>query len=80
MQTIQAKTLPATNTKPTRIKAMHEGNMETITIARGDGYIEDDYCKAAQMLKDKLSWKGSMCGGHNKQGMVFVFLDKYIIE
>jgi len=78
MQTIYVKVLPATNTKPVRVKATHEGNVESVTLScsMDSERIEDDYCKAAKELKMRLGWTGKMQGGHHKNGMVFVFTDE----
>jgi len=81
MQTITTKILPATNTKPARVKATHEGNALSATIPRGNGAIEKDYNQAARILKTRLKWPGKMVGGHTRDGMVFVFIHgEYIIE
>jgi len=81
MQTINCKVLPATNTKPTRIKATAEGGFSH-TISSWDGNIDEGYKKAALQLKrDKLGWTGKMIGGHTKNGMCFVFFNEtYVIE
>ncbi len=80
MKTITCKVLPATGTKPTRIKASCEKVHHT--ISSWDGNIEDGYMKAALQLKrDKLGITDKMVGGHTDQGFTFVFFnDKYIIE
>ncbi len=76
MQTISVKVLPATNTKGTRIKASHEGNVESVIAPRDYGLdLDKDYLKTAKTLKMKLGWTGKMQGGHTKDGMVFVFID-----
>ena len=80
MQTIQTKYLSPTNTKGTRIKASCDDG--SITVSRDYGAnVEDDYLRAAKKLKAKMEWSGSMVGGHNKDGMVFVFTgDMYTIS
>lgn len=72
MQTISVKSLAATNTKPARIKAMHEGNTFNLVWSRKNSF-ESDAIEIAAELKKRLHWTGEMVGGHHKDGMVFVF-------
>lgn len=76
MQTIEAKYLPATNTKPSRIKAIvssrgFDGKRPSVTISHdGD---ENGFAKAALILARKLGWHGTLIQGGTETGAVFVF-------
>lgn len=77
MQTINVKTLPATNHKPTRVKATASGgatdrNRPSVTISKED---DNSYATAAIMLAKKLGWTGTLIEGGTKEGSVFVFAD-----
>lgn len=73
MQTITTKPLPATATKPARIKATASGGGGSITIsASGD----ESHMQAMRQLCNKLNWHGFIAGGHTNDGMVWVFLDE----
>lgn len=76
MQTIETRIIPATNTKPTRIKATASGGIGKIYPINQNLYRdEQNHAAAAQLLMTKLDWYGTMAGGHTKQGMVWVFCD-----
>lgn len=71
MKAIYTKVLPATNTKPRKVKAYDlDGN--TITISYDD---QDTYKQAAIALCEKMNWHGTLTGGSVKDGHVFVFSD-----
>ncbi len=71
MKVIECKILPATNTKPKRIKASYEGR----SIVLSTNALEGDICiLAAKVLKEKLDITGEFVGGHVNGGMVFVQL------
>lgn len=70
MQVIITKFLPATETKPARIKATSTGG-DSITVAYS--YDGNDHAIAAKALKDKLGWSAQMVGGHTSDGTVWVF-------
>jgi hypothetical protein len=53
MQAIRTKFIPATNTKPCRIKAMAERGSITIDYPEAD-HVEDSHRIAAQALIDKF--------------------------
>lgn len=80
MQAIRTRILPATNTKPQRIKATSCSGI-SITLSLSDiewqrGY---DYQRAAvKALADKLGWHGKMAlGGLDDNGdCVAVFVTK----
>jgi len=81
MQTIKTKYLPATNTKPSRIRARASGGaslvMSVSNQEEGGDYTHVDVALA---LKRKLKWEGKMYGGDTKEGMVFVFDSGPVIE
>lgn len=75
MQAIQTKYLPATNTKPSRIKAMCA--TATITVSADGGY-QRDHRAVAEKLCNQLGWNdkyyGKLLGGELSNGtFVFVF-------
>jgi len=53
MKAIQVRYMSATNTKPSRVKAMAEG-VPSITLPFS--YDESPYALAAQTLADKYNW------------------------
>ena len=72
---ILTKYLPATNTKPSRVKAYDcDGNSITVPYTYDDLYGNQAYINAANALKNKMGWKGELIGGHTKDGMAFVFM------
>jgi len=74
MKAIVTKYLPATNTKPARIKATAEGgNSVTISYPQDDISQEAAYRKAAEALCAKMKWPGQLFGGGTENGYVFVF-------
>jgi len=74
MKAIITKYLPATNTKPARIKASTEGgNSITISYPSDDMSQEAAYRKAAEALCAKMNWTGQLYGGGTENGYVFVF-------
>ena len=78
MQTITTKHLPATDTKPSRVKATHSGRRQSVTVSCG-GQDAPFYDRiAVQFLMEKLGWTGSMVGGGMADGsMVWVFESKH---
>jgi len=78
-QIIKTKYIPATNTKPMRIKATHTGKTVSITKSAWDSIFQnansdtDHHKILAQLLMKELGWKGEMVGGHDNEGMVWVF-------
>lgn len=74
MKAIFTKYLPATDTKPARIKAYAEGG-STITISYGfDG---NGHPQAALALCRKMGWNGTLVSGGrpDNKGEVFCFLE-----
>jgi hypothetical protein len=72
MKAITAKYIPATNTKPARVKASDMDN-NTVTISFDS---QDSYKHAAIALCQKMNWHGTLTGGGIKDGSVFVFSDR----
>ena len=82
MKAILTKCLPATNHKPTRIKAYTEGgNSLTLSCSgceenqrtQGEAHLY-----AAEQLALKMGWPGLLIGGGTPDGYCFVFADSYI--
>lgn len=73
MQTIITKYLGPTKTKGSRIKAKPSGNVKQVTIAF-DYSLNDEgnHALAAQMLLNKLGWRGEWRMGGTDKGYVFV--------
>ena len=73
MIAITVKYLGPTNTKGTRLKASANGN--SITVSKNYSLSDSDGPKyAAQMLCDKMKWKGHLIHGGTEKEDVFVFL------
>ena len=73
MKTIQTKHIPATNHKPARIKAWHEGG--SLTISREAVADEvDPHIYAIAKLAQRMEWLDEFVVGGTKDGMVAVFL------
>lgn len=78
MQAIFTKVLPATNHKPTRIKAFTDSKFTVIKSVHSRdmpdfGNSDMQHYHVASLLCSKLDWKGRLVIGHTKQGCVFVF-------
>ena len=71
MQAIKTKYVPASNTKPSRIKAIAEAGSVTLSW---DSELNDDYnhIKAAKQLAVKYGWTGHYVGGSFIGEMYFV--------
>ena len=68
MKAIQVKYLPATNFKPSRIKAWIEGG-ESITQSRNYDLSDyDNACECAYSLALRLNWNVKMRGGSLPNG------------
>lgn len=84
MKAILTKCLPATNTKPTRIKAYTEGgNQVTLSWSTCEDMAKDIsggqvHLSAAQALCRKMGWSENIIGGGAPNGYVFVFKESYI--
>lgn len=75
LQAILTKVIPATNTKPTRIKASSASGFSVVkTYHNCDGNEAQKHREAAQALADKLQWKNEMAQGGTKDGYAFVLL------
>ena len=74
MKAIETKYIPASNTKPSRIKAFTEGgNSLTVSFPMDlDG--EGAYRYAAELLQQKMKWPGRLVGGGTKAGYAFCFV------
>lgn len=77
MRTIETRYIGPTETKAARIKAIESGTKQSLYVSYHDyGRIEDAYKDAARKLCAKFNWKGSLQGGHTKEGMVWTFIDQ----
>jgi hypothetical protein len=72
MKTIQTKYLPATDRKPSRIKAWSENMSVIVSYDSGVSAI-NAFWNAANKLALKQGWSGDMIGGGSDNGYVFVF-------
>lgn len=85
MKAILTKCLPATDTKPTRIKAYTEGgNSITVSWSECEGYGNERtqaeaHGYAARKLAEKMHWRGTLLGGGTVEGYCFIFADTRII-
>lgn len=86
MIAIETRYIPATNTKPSRIKAYtsNPGQHVTMSVSAAEEESkrsagdEDCHRIVAQALADKMQWGplSKDCGG-TKRGYAFVFPNKY---
>jgi len=78
MQTIMTKYLGPTNTKGSRIKAMQSYGVKQVTIDF-DYSLNDEgnHALAAQMLLNRLGWRGEWRMGGTDKGYVFVNVDDH---
>lgn len=79
MKAILTKCLPATDTRPTRIKAYTEGG-NSITVSwsecdRNDRTQAEAHGYAARKLAEKMHWRGTLLGGGTVEGYCFIFAD-----
>lgn len=77
MQAIRTKYLPATNYKPSRMKASAEAG--SVTISWDDEFgQEENHIRAARALAEKFEWTGprysNLVTGYSDDGYVHVFL------
>ena len=73
MKAITTKYYGPTNTRGSRIVATDsDGNKATVGYDHALN-SEGNHKEAAIALCDKMSWSGTLHGGHTKAGMVFVF-------
>ena len=76
MKAIIVKVLPATNTKPTRLKASAEGVASIIRSADGDRGYEKDAARIARELCAKYEWNWPIASGQLANGdHVFCFVE-----
>ena len=83
MKAILTKYIPATNTKPSRIKAYtSDGNQLTVSYGSctrdGNSDTAFMHMHAAEKLQQKMNWKGKLIGGGTPTGYAFVFTDSWI--
>ena len=71
---IFVKYIPATNTKPSRLKATANGNSITIPYSYDKSGC-DLFATAAEALCKKMDWPGNLIGGELDNGYVFVFTE-----
>ena len=73
MQSITTKYIPATDTKPERIKATTTtGVSTTVPFSYGEDAI-DAHFRAVLKLNTELEWEGELVAGAVKGGFCFVF-------
>lgn len=71
MQSILTKYMPATNTKPSRIKAWTSGGAKTIVRSyQHELSTDDEHMRVAQELAGIMGWSGEFIEGSlgDKQG------------
>ena len=74
-QAIITKSLPFTNTKPTRVKATAQAGSIILSWDHGLN-AEQNHALAAWALCEKYDWKGTYCGGAMPNGgYCFVCID-----
>ena len=82
MFAILTKIIPATSTKPTRIKAFTASDCQSITMSlSAQAYVRAwrmdgaEHLAIAQQLCKKMGWTGRLLGGVTPDGYAFVFTD-----
>lgn len=86
MKAILTKCLPATNAKPTRIKAYTEGgNQITLSWSVCEHEAKDTsgnqgqvHLQAAKALCKRMKWPSELLGGGTPEGYAFVFKETLI--
>ncbi len=73
MQAIETYVIPATNTKPTRIAAVCNGNRAEISWPGLDNN-QANHAAAATALCESKGWRPDFVGGATRQGYAFVML------
>ena len=74
MKAIETKYIPASDTKPSRIKATAEGG-HSLTVGYSHELNDADAHRyAAELLQQKLKWPGRLIGGVTKSGYAFCFV------
>ena len=75
-QAIVTKYLPATNCKPSRIKAINASGSQSVTVSY-DSFCSGDeaHIAAAWQLATRLKWRGQWVGGATAEGFAFVQID-----
>lgn len=74
MKAIETKYIPASNTRPARIKAYAEGVKPLTMSYDGDG---NGHAKAAVALARRMGWTGTLVSGGkaDQTGEVFCFVE-----
>lgn len=73
MKAIETRFAGPTNTKGARIIASDsDGNRLTLSYPY-ELNSDDAHRKAAEALRDKMKWTGTLIGGSTKRGYCFVF-------
>ena len=76
MKAILVKVIPATNTRPTRLKATAEGVPSITRSANGDWGYEKDAALIARELCKKYDWNWPIASGQLANGdHVFCFVE-----
>lgn len=78
MQSITTRYIPATNTRPARIKAENSAGGSSVTVSweAFDDHLDTDqkHAEAARRLADQLSWSGTWTGGCSPCGRGYTFV------
>ena len=78
MQAITTKFLPATNHKPSRVKASCEAGSVTVSWWKEEKGISDQHSAAVKALCAKLKWGGTWYQGsayNHPSGFIYVCAD-----
>lgn len=80
MQTIETRYYGPTNRLGSRVRAWTSGGGPSVWLDWDlEANREENYMRAARLLKERMGWSGTMAGGDVKNGMVFVFIGEYEI-
>ena len=74
MQTILTRYIGPGNVRGSRVKATSSSGKASVTLPWDSALSSEDcHTLAARALCDKLDWHGTLTGGEDKRGMVWVF-------
>ena len=73
---IQTKVIPLTNTRSSKIKAFDaEGNIIIIKKDLLDGNYFKQHLAVAEILMNRMGWKGKLIGGETQWGYAFAIVN-----
>ena len=74
-QAISTKFFGASNTKGARIQAKTGSGKKAYFDYTYELNTEGEHRRAAELMAEKMGWKGELIGGGTEEGFVWVFLN-----